>query len=348
MSCRLRKEMYIILIIMAISLCACAGYQGSVSKGGKQYTIKYMTIRTISEERASSREQIKDWTEYFTEMEGVAADMVIEDSPNVSSVTRVTDFKGKKAVYYPCVSPDGSFIVFSLWNEADNSMNLWKKYINRSGLTRLTTGKFIDIYPTVSPDGKYIYFSSNRAGHFNIWRIRASGGGGLTRITMHQNRDFAPNVSHNGKFIAFHSYTPGVTVPQIWTCTVDGREITQIRRGWCPKWSKNDKKILFIAPGKNDAREVWCMDVEGTNTTQFTSGGQVSWADWAPNGAIVVSMKNVNVEPENYDIWIGSTQLTTNPSDDDYPFFDNKGRLFFRSNRGFSYDIWRTTVTNLD
>ena len=50
----------------------------------------------------------------------------------------------------------------------------------------------------------------------------------------------------------------------------------------------------------------------------------------------------------NFDIWLmnadGSnlTQLTTNGSYDDLPVFDPNGKyIYFRSNRGGNWDIWR-------
>ena len=50
----------------------------------------------------------------------------------------------------------------------------------------------------------------------------------------------------------------------------------------------------------------------------------------------------------NFDIWMmdadgtNKTQLTTNGSHDDWPCWDREGRtIYFRSNRGGMWNVWR-------
>ncbi len=303
------------------------------------YKFKTLNIPMIIEMLSEDQRTQESYKTY----KSIAADQVIEESPNVQSVTRVIDMGGKDHVLYPQISPDGSFVVYSKYEKKTGRMNLWKKNINGAGKTRLTNGKYFDIYPTVSDDSKYVFFSSNRAGNFNIWRIKINGAGGLRRVTSHRNNDYAPDISNDGKLLVFHSYSPFDSQPQIWTCTSEGTALTQMRIGKRPKWSHDDNHILYLAPGNEDGiYDIWTMTKEGTCTTQLSSGINVKSASWSPDGRILYSGKNENAIKPNYDIWIGKTQLTTNPSDDNFPMFDKKKRLFFRSNRGFSVDYWMT------
>lgn len=365
----LRKRNFIkIGFLLLFSVCiglslACVENQNIRTSQGQTYNIKTVYIYEVYEEDIAKQTQEKASP---TKFQAIAAESIIEESPNVKGVMRVTDFKKNRDITYPSISPNGDFIIFSLYEPKTKGINIWRKNVEGAGLTRLTKGPFIDIYPIVSKDGKYVYFSSNRSGTFNIWRIRITGGGGITRITTHGNRDFSPDISPDNSQLVFHSYSPGDPTPQIWTCNIDGTSLTQLRVGYRPKWSKDSKKILYLAPQEEKSTsfgsygsysmykviagnyDIWEMDIDGTSTTQWSHGMDVVNASYAPNGQIICSAVNENSAKPNKDIWIGKTLLTTNPSDDDFPAFDSQGRLYFRSNRGFSWNFWRTTPIEFD
>jgi Tol biopolymer transport system component len=347
---RLKKVQLMIALILSsllIYLFACTGAQVNRSGGGFSSSKKVGTIYIYEVlENKAAQERMGN---IVGKGKGIASDSIIEESPNVKGVMRCTDFKGERAIHYPSVSPDGSFVVFSIYDEKSKGINLWKKSVSGGGMTRLTKGTFVDIYPVVSRDGKSVYFSSNRSGTFNIWRISIAGGGGITRITTHRNRDFAPDPSYDGTKLLFHSYTPGDDQPQIWTCRTDGTQLTQLRVGYRPKWHKSDKKILFLGPIEKQrgvradfSYDLWEMNVDGTMTTQLSTGGGVVNACYGNDGRIIYSRINKSTKKPNYDIWIGRTQVTTNLSDDDFPMIDDQGKLYFRSSRGKSYDYWVT------
>jgi len=350
---KLAKGGLTIVLIMGIILSLACTAKNQGSSGGSSHKTKTIYIYEILESKAAKQTSTRSSS--VSRVRGIASESIIEESPNIKGVTRVTDFKGERDISYPTVSRDGSFIVFSLYDSKTKGVNIWKKNVNGQGLTRLTKGPYVDIYPIVSRDGKYVFFSSNRAGTYNIWRIKITGGGGLTRITTHRNRDFAPVQSFDGMRLAFHSYSVGDPTPQIWICRLDGTSLTQLRIGYRPKWSENGRKLLYLAPSeegsssrssiyKSNNYDVWEMDIDGTSTTQLSSGYDVFNADYTNSGKIIYSATNVNAKKKNKDIWIGKTQITTNPSDDDYPSFDDQGHLFFRSNRGYSWDYWKTEM----
>ncbi len=87
--------------------------------------------------------------------------------------TRLTD--GPYEESYGAFSPDGQHIVFS-WDgeEAPDNHNLYVRAPDGSH-SALTDGEWKDYYAYWTRDGKYIYFNSNRAGDFNVHRMRMQG-----------------------------------------------------------------------------------------------------------------------------------------------------------------------------
>ncbi|WP_456386955.1 hypothetical protein [Desulfolithobacter sp.] len=81
----------------------------------------------------------------------------------------------------PVFSPDGEKIAFWAWDTFGNA-TLWLHDLNKSGLTRLTTGGS-DMYPQWSPDGKRLLFTSARTGNSNLMLVPIS-----PDLTLNQRR----------------------------------------------------------------------------------------------------------------------------------------------------------------
>lgn len=258
--------------------------------------------------------------------------------------------------------------------------NIQKMLVGGFGQTRLTYGKWTDINPTFMPSGKVIAFSSNRtSANKTLWRVNADNtAGGITRLTSTQAEDYSPSASSNGKVIAYASLPPRADEVQIWTVPVDGNLVTQLREGENPSISPDGKKILFHRRDKITGDwQLWIMSIDGTEETQLTQTTEASdpakiaaaaantrdterdlqlfvqniQGRWSPDGRWIVYASNEGRDSKgrrNFDIWLmaadGSarTQLTTNGSWDDSPCWDRAGELvYFRSNRGAAWNIWR-------
>lgn len=301
---------------------------------------------------------------------------VIERSPNVASVTRVTSNEDPNSqVGAAVLSPTDELLVFAQIFRETNGIgatnyysNLQKMNVGSQAKTRVTYGKWNDVTPAFAPDGKNLIFSSNRTGNNKtLWRIRADGPGGNTKITLTQAEDFSPSVSADGKFIAYASFPPQAEDSQIWTVPMDGNLVTQLREGESPCVSPDSKRILFVRQDKlAKDREIWVMSVDGTEETQLTQNPDIADKStppkpedviqnidprWSPDGKWIVYASNEGRDSKgrrNFDIWMmaadGSkkTQLTTNGSLDDSPCWDRTGKyIYFRSNRGGDWNIWR-------
>lgn len=292
---------------------------------------------------------------------------VIESSPNVKSVTRLTENEDRNIVIGPPVlSPTGDTMVYwempikitrdtqgSTW--LTRTSNIYKQAIGSLAKTRLTYGNRTDLYPAISPEGDEILFSSNRTGsNLTLWRISLAGGGGITKITNTMAEDYAPCISPDKTVVVYTSNPPGAREPQIWKVGYNGLLPTQLRVGRSPHVSPDGTKILFVRLDRDSRKsQLWSMSMGGSEETQLTSNTDFNLQDarWSPDGQTIIYASNEGVDSrkrQNFDIWMihadgtSKTQLTTNGSHDDSPCWDRSGKfIYFRSNRGGAWNIWR-------
>ncbi|MCJ7729460.1 MAG: PEGA domain-containing protein [Sedimentisphaerales bacterium] len=285
---------------------------------------------------------------------------VIERSPMVKSVTRVTNNEDRNLkILDPVLSPRSDILVYGeFMEESDRTSysNIWKTTVGSFGKTRVTYGKWRDLFPTFTPDGECLIFSSNRTrANPTLWRIKVDGGGGITNITNTLAEDYSPSVSPDSNFVAYASNPPDAEEPQIWTINSNGTLPTQLREGQSPRISPPDGgKIMFVRIDKlSKKKQIWVMNPNGSEETQLTQNSEYDAENpaWSPDGKWIVFDADEGLDSQkrqNYDVWLmaadGSkkTQLTTNGSWDDSPCWDHTGRfIYFRSNRGGAWNIWR-------
>ena len=176
----------------------------------------------------------------------------------------------------------------------------------------------------------------------------------MKKITNTSAEDYSPSVAPDNNVVAYTSNLLEADEPQIWTIHVDGSLPTQLREGETPRISPDGARILFVRHDKNTKKkQVWMMNTDGTGETQMTQNIDYNTVHpkWSPDGNWIVFASDEAVDSRkrhNYDIWLmssegsGKTQLTTNGSRDDSPCWDNAGKfIYFRSNRGAAWNIWR-------
>ena len=100
-------------------------------------------------------------------------------------------------------------------------------------------------------------------------------------------------------------------------------------------------------------KQIWMMNIDGSNETLLTQNNVYNCFQprWSPNGKYIVYVSDEardNQGVRNNDIWLmdmeggQKTQLTTNGSWDDFPVWNYKDNfIYFRSNRGGYWNIWR-------
>lgn len=289
-----------------------------------------------------------------------------EHSPNVSSCRKLTNQSQTEYILSFSLLPDGKTLVASILEELTNGSrkeyraNIWQLNTSIAGAPRraVTQGDYFDIHPNPSADGTTLYFSTTRNGRLGIWNLQLNGRGGLRTVTMGNTADFAPALQPFVDRIFYAAVLPGSSAAAyIWNKPANGGMPEQLTEGTSPQWSPDGKKLLYIKgdPASNKAR-IWVCDADGSNQTQLSVGsGDFNDIDasWSVDGTKIIFSSNRSLlkGQHNYDIYImdadGSnlTQLTTNGSHDDKPIFGPDGKtVFFRSNRGLTWDIWIMTI----
>jgi Tol biopolymer transport system component len=207
-----------------------------------------------------------------------------------------------------------------------------------------TDGKWIDNAPSIYKND--VYFASNRnSKEFDIWRVKIGGGSGITKITNSPySQDMEPSVDETGSLISYSSLPIGAKNYQIWTINSDGTLPSQLKKGKPNSICSN--RIAFVRKNKKGKSQIWLINTDGAEETLLSTNINVNESEpsFSPDCEWIVYTSD---ESGNKDIWMmradGSqrTQLTTNPSTDIHPTWGNDGYVYFVSNRGLLWGIWR-------
>ena len=156
--------------------------------------------------------------------------------------------------------------------------HIWKVNVETGAATQLTRGKYDDFGYSISPDGKWVVFASNRNPVPELEPLREDlflvsiNGGKERKIPTPDGPVTQPSFSPDGKKIAYYGHTKPddrgwVTNFHLWTVGVNGRPaakdlipkfdrqamdrtIGDIGDSFympSPKWSKDGKRIYFVA-----------------------------------------------------------------------------------------------------
>jgi hypothetical protein len=122
-------------------------------------------------------------------------------------VTPITNFTGA-AISDPCVSFDGTKILFSMRPPGGSFKNIYEINADGTGLHQVTSGGGHDFDPIYLPDGKILFTSSrdgemdeyNHAPAEHLYSCEANGSG-LERISFNQSDDFDPTLLPDGRIV---------------------------------------------------------------------------------------------------------------------------------------------------
>lgn len=155
--------------------------------------------------------------------------------------------------WYPSLSSDGNELVFA--SERDDQRDvpfheklseIYVQNLKNSEVLRYTQNESDDGSPALSPDGKWILFTSNRTGHYELFRIAVKGQ--LTeQITDFKVNCGAPRYSHDGKKITFFSDLKGNF--DIYLMDSNSSNLIQLTndplQDSYPSFSSDKRKIIF-------------------------------------------------------------------------------------------------------
>ncbi|MGP0069292.1 MAG: hypothetical protein ACLQGP_37540 [Isosphaeraceae bacterium] len=170
----------------------------------------------------------------------------------------------RATVRYPCFSPDGSHVVFSVSDVGGQQVAVVDR--KGQGLTILAPSAGISGWPAYSPDGKWIAFASSRDGDLEIY-VMGSDGSEPRRLTRSIGRDLRPAWSPDGKRIAFTSSRDGNE--EIYVIDADGsnpRNLTQHSgRDTDPAWHPDGHRIAFVSD-RDGQSDLYLIHLEAGRT----------------------------------------------------------------------------------
>jgi Tol biopolymer transport system component len=209
--------------------------------------------------------------------------------PPVLTFDRLTVQGGFEA--NPCISPDGTFIVYGADEGGD-----WDVFYQRvpggRPINLTANSPSDDAYAAVSPDGQRIVFNSDRGeGDFDLYVMGATGesvrriGDDLSRASW--SPDGKRVVASTADFVSPLSRS---VLGDLWVVEVDGNERTQLTHdidAVQPDWSPNDHRVAFwgIRTATGGQRDIWTVGVESGDIVAVTSDDPVDWCPvWSPDG----------------------------------------------------------------
>jgi TolB protein len=264
------------------------------------------------------------------------------------------------------VAPDGSRLLFTILY-GNTKANFRSQMIavhtdGAGGADYLSDGKSLEITPSYSPGGDQVVFSSNRAGRrMSVWSMSSSGAPGITQLTTGDTNDLWPTIDSDPKPRLFYQACvdtrpdPRIYMTALGTTT--RTDMTQMS-GSQPRVSPKADSVVFTAVNdKTGKRDIYLMPDRGGVPRNLTNTPDIDEFDpsWNKDGTRIAFVSDAGVDEErrqNLDIWSielskpeRPIQVTTNGSWDDHPAWDPGGtQIYFRSNRGGEWAIWKVVA----
>lgn len=275
-----------------------------------------------------------------------------------------------------CVSPDGQNVIFSL-TERDEDNNLFANlFIKRAddaagGVARLTTGnRAWDTLPYIANDGSnYLVFASNRSDRTkpDIYRVslvdnRLSGG--ISRLTNDNRFNYSPSYGDSNRQLFYLSTEPNFPKADsvVSSIRMDGSLPTQMAISALEVNNTFAEKVFFVrVDNDTKTKQIYSITADGKLETALLNQEDFHKSNCfnpaiSPDGSRILFVSDQGVDDQgrhNNDIYVtnvdGSNlhRITQNGSDDIMPAWSpsEEGVVYFLSNRGGAYNIWRVKLS---
>jgi hypothetical protein len=334
--------------------------------GKTEYDVKLKEIKTRKVELVSPVLQrgAGGWTIVPKTTTTIAAKDVTEG--NKEAPVQVTQFENGTIIDTLAVSPDGSRLVYSILQPGSSPQDFKSRIeqINTDGTggrVMISDGQSLDLTPAFMPGGDQIVYASNRAGpKMKIYAISIKGESGVTDLTSGESVDLWPSVdSEPRQRLYYQGVLDSRDDARIYMKQLNTILKTDLPTGGLqPRVSPRNDSIIFTRRNeKTGLRDLWTMTDRGTGARNLTDTPSVEEFDavWNRDGSKVAYASDRGVDDDGnhqFDIWVmdmdhpeSPKQITRNASVDDRPAWDPSGNaIYFRSNRGGSWQIWKIGV----
>jgi hypothetical protein len=329
-------------------------------------TLKEVTTHVVPMlDMALARDNDGIWEFSPRETETIA-NKDINEGPGRQPPTRLYSAPEGSTIGSIAISPNGDLLLFTIVSGKDpDSFHSQILAINTetgAGVQEITDGKALDIMPSFTPAGDEIVFASNRAGkRLNIWQKSLLGGAGIEQLTNGQEQDLWPTVDAAPKPRLFYeALSDSQPDPELYVEPIESgtrMELSTIPSSQ-PRVSPKADSILFTSQNDRTAnREIYRISDHGGPPENLTNDPDNDYFDpsWSRDANEIAFATNRGLGDDrrkNSNIWIidfshpdKPTQVTNNGSVDDSPVWDPGGdALYFRSNRGGAWGIWKIVI----
>ena len=214
----------------------------------------------------------------------------------------------------PCISPEKTFIVFSV--KKGKARGLYRFNINSSRKKKLVDGEILSV--DISPNGKNIVYALKKGGNADIWLMSLEDRK-KTQLTKHKEDDEDPVFSPDGHFVAFASSREGNY--DIHIINLASKKLTKITSSRAderyPSWSPYGDALVYQSDGEGNW-DIYTIRRSGRGEKQITAlSSDEKNPSWSPDGNKIVFTSNLSGK-EN--LWVQNVdgtklfKLTKQPS----------------------------------
>lgn len=289
-----------------------------------------------------------DWTQAYV------AHGPLEPTSAVVKLERVT--RAPQDEMFPAISPDGTTLLFiSGWFQFDQTI-VQATLIGVDPRDPSTTTSYASsggfaLAPAWMPDGSSFLYVTN-AGGWQLVRSRSMEPEAPfdTILTDDVGRPMNPSVSGDGKQVAFSLFRG--TSRKVVVTEMDGTKMRELAPGDYPSFSPKGDEIFFQSFDTWGQVQLFSAPAEGGAPVQRTFGDAASvHPSHDPTGTYVVFGSTHGYEQRRCKVCCGLfvmrvdgtqiVQLVGGDVDADWPRWGQDGWIYFTSNEGGDYDVWR-------
>ena len=218
---------------------------------------------------------------------------------------------------YPALAPGGQQMAYV--SGSAGGRDIYSIHIDGSNPMNLSNTAGADLFPVWSPDGSKIAFTSERDGNLEIYVMDADGSNQINLTHTGDSDELTPEWSPDGSKISFVQKpvdsierdifvmnadgSNPVNLTNDGALVIDGRNFGERGCHWSPDGTKITYSLSTDGPG--EFRDIWVMDVDGSNRVNLTGDlpepGRESAPSWSPDGSQIVYYALHGGAP---DIWI--------------------------------------------